>query len=151
MDTGALRSTRERFNGPFGQRGSLTGQTHTFCPLLSREKAFVRNNIHVRWEKEWKESGEGGHLHTIDNALPAKYTRRLYGPLPRHRAYLLTQLRTGHCWLATFAKAFRIQDNDRCGCGDRETLKHVLWDCPDLRELRRELLESLGDAFHNVS
>ncbi|KAI2736048.1 hypothetical protein DTO013E5_9203 [Penicillium roqueforti] len=133
------------------KKAAIPGKTHTFCPLLSREKAFVCNNIHAQWEKEWKEAGEGSHLRTIDNALPAKYTRRLYGPLPRNRAYLLSQLRTGHCWLATFAKAFRFQDNDRCGCGDRETLKHVLWDCPDLRELRRELREKVGDAFNNVS
>lgn len=133
------------------KEAAIPGKTHTFCPLLSREKSFVRNNIHAQWEKEWKEAGEGSHLRTIDNALPAKYTRRLYGPLPRNRAYLLSQLRTGHCWLATFAKAFRFQDNDRCGCGDRETLKHVLWDSPDLRELRRELREKVGDAFNNVS
>ena len=75
----------------------------------------------------------------------------LYGPLPRNRAYLLTQLRTGHYWLATFAKAFRFQDNDRCVCGHRETLKHVLWDCPLLRELRQELRRKVGDASNNVS
>jgi hypothetical protein len=34
---------------------------------------FVRKNIYVQWEKEWKESREGGNLRTIDNALPAKY------------------------------------------------------------------------------
>lgn len=133
------------------KEAAIPGKTHTFCPLLSREKAFVRNNIHAQWEKEWKEAGVGSHLRTIDNALPAKYTRRLYGPLPRNRAYLLSQLRTGHCWLATFTKAFRFQDNDRCGCGDRETLKHVLWDCPDLRDLRQGLREKVGDAFNNVS
>ncbi|KAJ5837719.1 uncharacterized protein N7525_002907 [Penicillium rubens] len=133
------------------KEAAIPGKTHPFCPLLSREKAFVRKNIYVQWEKEWKESREGGNLRTIDNALPAKYTRRLYGPLPRNRAYLLTQLRTGHCWLSTFAKAFHFQDNGRCVCGDRETLKHVLWDCPDLRELRRELRRKVGDAFNSVS
>lgn len=132
------------------KEAAIPGKAHN-CPLLSREKAFVRNNIHAQWEKEWKEAGEGGHLRTIDNALPVKYTRRLYGPLPRNRTYLLSQLRTGHCWLATFANAVRFQDNDRCVCNDRETLKHVLWDCPDLRELRWELREKVGDAFNNVS
>ncbi|KAI9036773.1 reverse transcriptase [Aspergillus affinis] len=69
---------------------------------------------YARWEKEWKESRNGGHLRKIDKTLPAKYTRRLYGTLPRNRAYLLTQLRTGHSWLSTYAKTFRFRDEDQC-------------------------------------
>ena len=130
---------------------AIPGKTHPFSPLLSREKAFIRKTVHAQWEKEWKETTKGGHLRKIDKTLPAKYTRRLYGPLPRNRAYLLTQMRTGHCWLSTYAKAFRFQDNDRCACGDRETLAHVLWDCPNLRDLRRELRGRAGDTFSSVS
>jgi hypothetical protein len=33
--------------------------------------------------------------------------------LPRGRAYLLTQLRTGHNWLSTYAKTFGFRDNDK--------------------------------------
>lgn len=40
--------------------------------------------------------------------------------------YLLTPIRTGHCWLSTYATAFRFQNNDRYVCGDRETVIHVL-------------------------
>jgi hypothetical protein len=29
------------------------------------------------------------------------------------------QLRTGHCWLSTYAKAFRFRDDDTCVCGER--------------------------------
>ena len=68
-----------------------------------------------------------------------------------NRAYLLTQMRTRHCWLSTYAKTFRFQDNDRCVCGDRETVTHILWDCPHLRDSRRELRERIGDAFSSVS
>ena len=133
------------------KEAAIPGKTHTFCPLLSWEKAFIRENIHLQCEKEWKESREGGHLRTIYNALPAKYTRQLYGPLPRNQAYLLAQLRTGHCWLSVYAKAFQFQLYDPCVCGDRETLKHVLWDCPDLRNSRRILLGEVDDAFNSVS
>ncbi|KAJ5987715.1 hypothetical protein N7481_002925 [Penicillium waksmanii] len=126
-------------------RQPYRGKTGGFCPLLSREKAFVHKDIHIQLEKEWKESRADSHLRTNDNTLPAKYTRRLYGPLTRNRAYLLRQLLTGHCWLSTFGKAFRFQGNDRCICGDREILKHVLWDCPALRVLRWELqLENIN-------
>lgn len=133
------------------REAAIPGKTHPFSPLISREKAFIRKTVHAQWEKEWKETTKGGHLRKIDKTLPAKYTRRLYGPLPRNWAYLLTQMRTGHCWLSTYAKAFRFQDNDRCVCSDRETLTHVLWDCPNLRDLRRELRGRVGDAFGSVS
>ena len=133
------------------REAAVPGKTHPFDPLLSREKAFIRRGIYAQWGKEWKESRTGGHLRSVDHSLPAKYTRRLYGPLPRNRAYLLTQLRTGHCWLATYAKAFRFRDDDLCVCGERESISHVLLDCPDLRGLRRELRAKVGDAFSSVS
>ena len=133
------------------REAAVPGKTHPFAPLLSREKAFIRRGVYAQWEKEWKESRTGSHLRRIDHSLPAKYTRRLYGPLPRNRAYLLTQMRTGHCWLATYAKAFRFRDDDLCVCGERESVTHVLLDCPDLRGLRRELRAKVGDAFSSVS
>jgi ribonuclease HI len=133
------------------KEAATPGKTHPFPPLLSRERAHIRQGIYAQWEKEWKESRDGGHLRKIDNSLPAKYTRRLYGSLPRNRAYLLTQLRTGHCWLSTYAKAFGFRDDDLCVCGERESVIHVLLDCPALRELRRELREKVGDAFNCIS
>ncbi|KAJ5111881.1 hypothetical protein NUU61_001511 [Penicillium alfredii] len=133
------------------KEAATPGKTHPFSPLLSRERAHIRKGIHTQWEREWKECRNGGHLRVIDNALPAKYTRRLYGSLPRNRAYLLTQLRTGHCWLSTYAKAFRFRDDDLCVCGERESLIHVLLDCPALRDLRRELRGKIGDAFNSMS
>jgi ribonuclease HI len=127
------------------------GKTHPFRPLLSRESARIRGNILAQWEQEWRSSDKGGHLRKIDGTLPATYPRRLYGSLPRNRAYLLTQLRTGHNWLSTYAKTFGFRDDDHCVCGAQETVTHVLVDCPNLRELRRELRREVGDAFNSVS
>ena len=72
------------------------GKTHPFRPLLSRKNVFIRSKINAQRDQEWKESTKGAHLRKIDRNLPARYTRKLYGNLPRNRAYLLTQLRTGH-------------------------------------------------------
>lgn len=127
------------------------GKTHPFCPLLSRENAFVRGNIYAQWGQEWKSSTKGAHLRKIDGGLPARYTRRLYGNLPRNRAYLLTQLRTGHNWLSTYAKKFGFRDDDLCECGAQETVAHVLMECPRLRVLRVELRQKVGDALSSVS
>ncbi|KAJ5642550.1 reverse transcriptase [Penicillium lividum] len=127
------------------------GKNHPFRPLLTRENAFIREKIHAQWKQEWRSSAKGAHLRKIDHTLPARYTRKLYGSLPRNRAYLLTQLRTGHNWLSTYAKRFGFRDDDQCECGARETVSHVLLECPNLRELRVELRRNAGDAFHSVS
>ncbi|OQD74003.1 hypothetical protein PENANT_c189G02360 [Penicillium antarcticum] len=85
------------------------GKTHPFRPFL---RALIRDKIRAQWEREWKASTKGGHLRKIDSTLPAAYTRKLYGNLSRGRAYLLTQLRTGHNWLSTYAKTFGFRDNN---------------------------------------
>ena len=132
------------------KEAAIPGQTHPFSPLLSRERAHIRKGIYAQWEREWKESRNGNHLRKIDNTLPAKYTRRLYGNLPRNRAYLMTQLRTGHCWLSTYAKMFRFRGDDQCVCGGRESVIHVLLDYPTLKHLRRELWEKVRDVFNSI-
>jgi hypothetical protein len=97
------------------------------------------------------ENSKGGHLRKIDDTLPATHTRKLYGSLPRGRAYLLTQLRMGHSWLSTYRKKNRYGDDDRFDCGAQETVIHVLVDCPRAVELRRKLRREVGDAFNGVS
>jgi ribonuclease HI len=133
------------------KNAAVPGKAHPLCFLLSRERAHIRQEINAQWKKEWNESRTGAHLRQIDHTLPAKHTRRLYGSLPRNRAYLLTQLRTGHSWLSTYAKAFRFRDDDLCVCGERESVHHVLFDCPRLGVFRGKLRRKLGDAFNSMS
>jgi hypothetical protein len=65
--------------------------------------------------------------------------------------YLLTQLRTGHNWLSTYAKRFGFRGDDRCVCGAQETVSYVLVDCLLLRDIPMELRREVGDAFRSVS
>jgi hypothetical protein len=97
-----------------GNLGYVVMLAHPIRPLLSREKAHIRSNINAQREQDWTTSAKCGHLRKIDGTLPASYIRKLYGSLPRNRADLLTQLRTGHSWLCTYAKAFGFRDNDAC-------------------------------------
>jgi ribonuclease HI len=124
---------------------------HPFQHLLSREKGFIHNKIQKEWEQEWRTSKKGGHLRRIDKDLPSIRTRRMYGSLPRNRAYLLTQLRTGHSWLATHGKLHKFREDNKCECGAIETVAHVLIDCPKLKDLRQKLRRKIGTAFNNMS
>lgn len=126
-------------------------ETHPFRHLVSREKGYIRYQIMKDWEREWKTSKNGGHLRQIDTTLPSIHARRLYDPLPRPRAYLLTQLHTGHSFLATYAKRRRFSENDQCECGARETVAHVLMECPKLSTLRRSLQQQIRESFGNIS
>jgi hypothetical protein len=87
----------------------------------------------------------------MDRALPASRTRRLYNSLLRNRAYLLTQLRTSHLWLATYGKQHGFRDNEQCECRATETVVHVLINYPRLRGPRQELRRKIREAFNNIS
>lgn len=126
-------------------------EPHRFRHLASRQKRANEDKIATEWENAWKSSEKGGHLRKIDTMLPSPRTRRLYGSLPRNRAYLLTQLRTGHSWLATHAKRQKFREDDKCQCGAKETVVHVLVDCPRLKYLRQQLRRKIGEAFNDIS
>jgi hypothetical protein len=126
-------------------------ESHRFRHLASRQKRSNEDKIVTEWENAWKSSEKGGHLRQIDTMLPSLRTRHLYDSLPRNRAYLLTQLRTGHSWLATHAKRHGFRDDDKCQCGAKETVVHVLVDCPRLKSLRQQLRRKIGEAFNDIS
>jgi hypothetical protein len=126
-------------------------ESHRFRHLASRQKRCNEDRIVTEWENAWKSSEKGGHLRQIDTMLPSSRTRRLCDSLPRNRTYLLTQLRTGHSWLAAHAKLHRLRDDDKCQCGAKETVVHVLVDCPRLKNLRQQLRWKIGEAFNDIS
>lgn len=128
-----------------------SNNSHPFHSLATGERRSYHENILTEWKNEWKGSSKGKHLRQVDSMLPSVHTRRLYDSLPRNRVYLLLQLRTGHSWLATHAKERRLSDNDKCECGAKETVVHVLVDCPKLRDLRRQLRGKIGESFNNIS
>ncbi|KAL3256503.1 hypothetical protein ABHI18_007559 [Aspergillus niger] len=94
---------------------------HPFRRLLSREERYIRKNISDEWHQEWRTSRNGGHLRRIDRGpavQPDPPALRLAPP----KSSLLTQLRTGHSWLATYGKQRRLRDDEKCECGATETV-----------------------------
>jgi ribonuclease HI len=126
-------------------------RNHEFGNLASHQKRENKEGMLRDWKTEWQTTTKGNHLRQIDSGLPAGHTRRLYGSLPRQRANLLAQLRTGHSWLATYGNDKGFTDSDRCECGARESVVHVLVDCPTLRDLRQQMRQEIGEAFSSTS
>jgi hypothetical protein len=117
----------------------------------SRHKKDLEANMMEEWKIEWQQSKNGQHLKRLDRDLPSKRVLRLRKGMTRHQTYLFTQLRTGHAWVQANAKLHRLNDDDRCECGARETVTHVLVDCPLLSEPRKELRQKIGDSFNSVA
>lgn len=126
-------------------------EQHIFRHSLAAQEQQIKERILQEWQKEWQTTEKGKHLRRIDDGLPSKHTRKVYGNQQRNRAYIVMQLRSGHSWLASHAKTLRFVEEDKCACGARETVVHVLVDCPHLRELRQELRSKIGDAFNDIT
>jgi hypothetical protein len=151
MDARPLSQPWKRRCGPTGQECRQPRRNPSFLPA-SHEREGAYSSEHLCSVGARMEIVHQGWcpLRKVDNTLPASYTRRLYGNLPRNRAYLLTQLRTGHNWLSSYRKKVGYGDGDQCVCGAQETVTHMLVDCPNLKEPRRELRREFGDAFNSV-
>lgn len=111
----------------------------------------IRKKTLNEWTNAWQKAQQGGHLRAIDPGLPSKHVQRLYGSLPRHKTYLLTQMRTGHSWLSTFAYKHELRADDKYECGAVETVVHVLIDCPRLSDIRAVLRDKIGNSFSCIT
>ena len=61
--------------------------------------------------------------------------------LRRAEQSIISQCRTGHCPVGAYFARFRPQYDDRCRhCREsEETVDHVLYECPQLNELRGKM------------
>jgi ribonuclease HI len=124
---------------------------HDFKSLLTSRRQTLQQETLKQWRTEWRTSTKGQHARRIDAATPGPHVRHLYDNLPRNRANLLAQLRTGHCWLKSYRMKIGYIDDDKCECGEPETVEHVLMECPLLQPLRSKLHEKIGDKSKNLS
>jgi hypothetical protein len=50
-----------------------------------------------------------------------------------------------------YGKHYGLREDDKCECGAKETVVHVLVDCPRLKDLRNILQRKIGSVFNNIS
>ncbi|EED11822.1 conserved hypothetical protein [Talaromyces stipitatus ATCC 10500] len=96
-----------------------------------------------------------GHCDDLGNDAAdrlAKAAEPTYGELiPSSRPSVPAGYTNRHSWLATHGKALRHREDNKCECGAKETVVHILIDCPRLTTERQRLRKEAGDAFGNVS
>ena len=119
-------------------------------PLVALKREH-REDMIREWQQEWQVSKNGQYLKRIHEGLPSKRALRLHDGMSRYETYFFTQLRLGHNWLKSSAKARRLSDDDKCECGAIETVVHVIVDCPKLCVIRKELRAKVGDSFNSVA
>ena len=92
----------------------------------------------------FRASNTGKHLKQIDQALPGTHTRKLYDALDQEQAATLTQMRTGYCRLNQYLHRINAAENDKCRCGETETVHHFILHCPRWTRDREMLVEAVG-------
>jgi hypothetical protein len=62
----------------------------------------------------------------------------------RELASAFFQLKLGHGYLRAYLAKLGHSDSNRCSCGGKETLEHLLLSCRELRKQQKCLREGLG-------
>ena len=110
----------------------------------------IRQSLNLRFRTaaiaEWSLSPRAQTAMRIDPCLPSSAFMRLISPLPRRQASLLIQLRTGHAPLNYHLHCITKADSPSCPqCGHpRETVAHLLLDCPEFEGARARMRFKLG-------
>jgi hypothetical protein len=112
-------------------------------------------------DKIWKEVRTSRPLGTqhigvytwqLDGALPGPHITAVYNALTAAEASILSQCRTGHSRLRSNLHRMKVSNTAGCECGaTRETITHVIYECPLLQEDRQAAIEVIGHRWRDLS
>jgi hypothetical protein len=119
--------------------------------------------LQAEWQANWKDSPRYRKISRFDEALPMKTFAKCRDNLTRAQASILFQLRTGHIPLNKYLHRIKRSETDKCpsctqesGQHRKETIQHLLFECPAYRAQRHQLETKLGrnardlnSIFHN--
>ena len=113
-------------------------------------KSAIQQKFHgklrCRTQKRWRKSQRHAKAAKIDESMPSMKFLALTRMLPRTKASLMLQLRTGHIALNKHLHCIGKSDTPTCpACGlEEETVRHFLVTCPAREGLRGEMRKELG-------
>ena len=101
-------------------------------------KTAVRDSGRKKWQDMWDKSEKGRNLFNYRPKVDYKVKHKFES---RKGESIVSQLRTGYVKLNEYLQKTSITENDKCQCGEIETVKHFLLEC-ELYENEREKLRS---------
>ena len=104
-----------------------------------------------KWRELLTKTTTGQFTKLIDKALPQGHTRRLYDKLSQKEAAILAQLRTGRCRLNGYLAKINASPSELCSCGQPETVKHFLFECPKWMQERQQLKQKADMRWMDLS
>ena len=112
----------------------------------SATKAAYFEKLKQKTQKSWQQSPRYNRMKKTDPTSPSKTYIKLITNLPRRKASILSQLRTGHAPLAKHLNRIRIADSPICpAClQEPETVQHLILHCPAHQNARQVLRNKTG-------
>jgi hypothetical protein len=121
----------------------------------------AKKTIQKKLDESWKQARNarprdtlhtGSYTWKLDEALPDYHIATVYNAVSAEEASILAQCRTGHSRLKSDLYRMKLVDSARCECGaTRETINHVTYECPLLREDRQIAIEAVGHRWRDLS
>lgn len=132
------------------------------CPLPIGKSALLQKAKEQRtehWKMIWSTSPRRKRLKKINKELPLKNFGKIVNELTRRQASILVQIRTGHFPLNDYLHKRKLTPLPLCrACNEhqRETITHLIKDCPAYRKQRLALKQanrgrSLADPISLLS
>jgi hypothetical protein len=116
---------------------------------LNTCKQILRNNYKIEWLNQWASAKTGRtHFNEQDRPHPQDPIRLLN----RNDQSLVFQLRTGHATVNGHLHRIDPARNPNCRhcLTNMETVQYLLLHCPQLSDLRRQLLPSLPSIYNTL-
>ena len=110
-----------------------------------------QKEIDKQWGRRFSSSMTGQFTRDLDKALPRRHMRKIYDRMCRDEAVHFIQLRTNHCRLNGHLAKIRASPTEICDCGQKETVKHFLIECPRWDAERQALKNAAGARWTDLS
>jgi ribonuclease HI len=115
--------------------------------LLAAQNRTEKGKTKNKWAQLWRTSKTGQTLRTLTPTI-TKQTLEIYKGLPRAACSVLTQARTGKIAVKAYLHAINRAEDNKCACGQVQTVPHLLLVCPIFADLREQVWGLSPPACH---
>jgi len=134
-----------------GSRADPPPKLHALQAML---KMWSRKEADKMWETSWQQDTKGRTTFRHTPA-PSKKALQLHEGLTKRQSAILVQLRTEKIGLRDFLFRRKVPDilDPMCTCQEgRQTVRHILFTCHKLKDIRRQELVHLpeGNYFRAI-